>query len=383
MFLATGASARCRDIAISAASRLRRAKPQAARTEVVGAPGFAATAAFYVLYTSAMVVWWLPVGLADLATEHRFGFSHESLALFLRDTLVGLALSWALVPIIWLAYRVYARWPRSWWLIIWSVMVPVTVVVTVVYPLVVTPLYNHYTPLPPGRLRTAIVAIAQRAGIPNPNVLVEDTSRRTAHVNAYVTGFGPSTRIVINDTALRELPEDQILAMVGHELGHYAERHVLVLAVAAMVGTGLILWLVALIVPRLAARYGRTFRLRGPDDLTALPLVMLAVSLISLIGAPIGNGLSRYLERRADAYGLRATGLNEATARLMVGFAERDLADPDPPPLLQFWFGTHPTLAERIDFALRFPRAGSPRAAGTDRNRGAPRRTIRTDRSRI
>jgi Zn-dependent protease with chaperone function len=321
-------------------------------------PGLASVALFYVLYSAFTVLWSLPVGLAGLAVERRFGFSTESIAMFGQDAFLGLAIGWVMIPVVWLGYRIYARWPRSWWLILWVVIVPASFVVTIVYPVAVAPLYNHYTPLAPGPLRTGILELADRAGIRNARVVVENTSVRTNHVNAYVTGIGPTTRIVVNDTALRLLPNDQILAMIGHEMGHYVEHHVLVGAAAGAVGAGLILYMLALILPAVVARFGPACRLRGLDDLAALPLVMLTISILGLFGAPLGNAVSRTMERRADAYGLRLTGLNDATARLMVGFAERDLGDPDPPPLLHFWFGTHPTLSERIDFALRYRRGG-------------------------
>ena len=319
-------------------------------------PGFISVTIFYLFYSVCSKIWSLPIGLAGYAIERRFGFSNESLLLFLKDHLIGLCTSWVMIPVIWIGYVIYARWPKRWWLVLWAVMAPTTLFVTVVYPLVVAPLYNRYTPMEPGSLRSDILALAERAGIHGGNVLVEDTSRRTSHVNAYVEGIGPSTRIVLNDTALQTLPRDQILAMMGHEMGHYAEHHVLVSAAAGIIGTGLILGVLAILLPRLANRFGRAFRLRGLSDLAVLPLLLLTVYLLGLLGEPVSTALSRTLEKRADVYGLRMTGLNDATAKLMVGFAERDLSDPNPPWLLHLWFGTHPTLSDRIEFARRFRR---------------------------
>ncbi|HLJ54028.1 MAG TPA: M48 family metallopeptidase [Chthonomonadaceae bacterium] len=355
LLLGMGISARLRNAAERFWWRLRSgAPPGEERRRRPRAPAFVATAAYYLLYSVYWLVWSLPVGLADLAVERRFGFSDETLQLYLKDDLIGLCRGWVMIPVIWVGYRIYLRWPRAWWLVLSALLVPISLFVTVVYPVVISPLYNHYTPLPAGPLRSELQALAARAGIRNATVLVEDTSLRTSHVNAYVTGIGPSARIVLNDTALQELPRDQILAMVGHEMGHYAERHVLISAAAGAVGTAIILWLLARLLPPLAERCGRRFRLRGLSDLAALPLIFLAIYLVGLAGEPVSSALSRTLEHRADAYGLRLTGLDDATARLMVGFAERDLTDPDPPPLLHLWFGTHPTLKERIAFARSF-----------------------------
>jgi Zn-dependent protease with chaperone function len=311
-------------------------------------------ACYYLIYSALMLVWMLPISLTGLEIEHTFGFSNQTVWLLLKDELIGLAVNSVAIPLIWLAFRLYTYRPKSWWQLLWAVMTPLIAFSSVIYPVVVAPLYNRYTPLGDTPLRGRILALATKAGIEHSRVFVENTSLRTSHVNAYVTGIGPSTRIVINDTALHQLPDDQILAMVGHEIGHYMENHVLINAAISVVGTGGLLWLLSLLLPRLAARYAAACKLRGLNDPAALPLVFLALILLNLAFQPVSSALSRTMEHRADAYGLRLTGLNDATARLMVGFAERDLSDPNPPRLLHLWFGTHPTLLERIAYARRF-----------------------------
>ncbi len=357
LFLRLGLSAVSRDSADAMTRRIRRGAAVFVETRVrPRAHRFVTVAIYYLFYSVFFTAWSLPIGFAGFLVEHKFGFSNESIPLFFKDQLINLAISWVMIPVVWLGYHIYIRWPRRWWLILWAAMAPISLFVTVVYPAVIAPLYHRYTPLPEGPLRSDLLSLAEKAGIRNASVLVEDTSTRTSHVNAYVTGLGPSARIVLNDTALEELPHDQILAVIGHEMGHYAEYHVLIGAGAGAIGTGLILGLLAMLLPRLAARYGPAFRLRGLNDLAALPLVVLTIYIVGLLGEPVSSAVSRTMEKRADVYGLRITGLNDATARLMVGFAERDLSDPNPPPLLHFWFGTHPTLSERIEFARRFRR---------------------------
>lgn len=306
---------------------------------------------YYALFTLLMLLWRLPIGLIGLAIETRFGFSHEPVVMYLRDALVRCAVGWSSVPLIWLVYLLYVADPRRWWLKCWAVVAPLTLLSVMAYPIVVSPLFNRYTPLTPGPLREQILELAATAGIHNGRVLVEDTSRRTSHVNAYVIGLGPSTRIVLNDTALNQLPPDEILAMMAHEMGHYSERHVLIGAIAGAFGSGLILALLARTVPALVLRFRSALRVRGVEDLAALPLVVMLLYALNLAGQPIASGISRAIEHRADLYGLRAAGLSDATARLMIGFVEHDLPDPDPPALVQLWFGTHPTIRERIALA--------------------------------
>ena len=323
-------------------------------------PPFRAVLLYYALFSLLLLLWNLPIGLAGFAIEHRFGFSHQTLAGYFSDRLLDFAFSLPLSILLWVGIRLYARSPRHWWQILWAMLVPVLVFLFVLQPVVIAPAFNRFTPLPEGPLKEHILTLAGKAGISGARVFVEDTSRRTRHVNAYVTGIGPSTRIVINDTALQQLPEDQILAMVGHEMGHYVEGHIWFGMLGAMVGAGGFLWLLSRLLPLLVARKAQIWRLHGLTDLAALPLVSLVVSVFLLLQEPLASAISRYQEHRADAFGLRVTHLNAATARLFVGFAERDYSDPDPPALLQFWFGTHPTLHERIAFALENPASNVP-----------------------
>lgn len=317
-------------------------------------PSLRVVAAYFLVLSLLLLLWGQPVDLLRWLREQYFGFSRQSFGGYLGDAALDWVFGLLLIPVIWGGYALYARAPRRWWLPLWAALIPLLFVLIVLQPVVIAPAYNRYTPMAPGPLRDRILALAARAGITGGRVLVEDTSRRTRHVNAYVTGLGPSTRIVLNDTALHSLPPDELLAMMGHELGHYVEGHIWVGFVTGSLGAGALLWLLARLLPWAARRWGERWGLRGVDDPAALPLVLLVLSLLLLAQAPVAGAISRTLERRADAFGLRLTGLNDATARLFVGFAERDYSDPDPPRLYHLWFGSHPTISERIAFARRF-----------------------------
>ena len=318
------------------------------------APRFSAISLCFVAYSLFTVIWNLPIGLSALAIEWRFGFSHESLLVYFKDVLtnffIGLSYCLLLYPGFWVA----TRFPRRWWLWVWAVIVPLSVMTAVIYPVAISPLFNRYARLPEGQLRREILILAQKAGLQGAEIFVEDTSARTSHVNAYVIGIGPTTRIVLNDTAIKELPEDQILAVMGHEMGHYAERHIWIGLAVGAVGSGFLLWVLSRMMAALLSWRGASWRIRSLNDPAAIPLLFLCIYLLTLAGEPFGTAVSRQLEHRADAYGLRLTHLNDASARLFVGFAERDFSDPDPPLWLHLWLGTHPTLKERISFARGF-----------------------------
>jgi Zn-dependent protease with chaperone function len=269
------------------------------------------------------------------------------------DLLKLLVTGWIVIPLFWAIVTLIARYPRRWWVFATAIVAPVLLVTIVLEPVLLSPLFNSYRPLSAGPLRSTILGLAARAGIRSAEVLVEDTSRRTSHVNAYVTGLGPSARIILNDTAIRQLPEDQLLAMVGHEMGHYVEGHIWVGFWSGCIGIATLFWFGCRLLPAAARSFGASRgNIKGMTDIAAIPLLLLFLNLFLLVQDPVANGISRSLEHRADAFGMRLTHLNEATARLMIGFAERDYSDPDPPALYQFWFGTHPSLSERIRFAL-------------------------------
>ena len=316
-------------------------------------PPFRALLVFYGLYTLILLLWNLPLGLAELATEWRYGFSHETLPMYLTDAVKTWALGLGSPILLCGIYRLVVRSPRRWWLWMWALTLPLLIGTLILQPTVIAPMFNNYTPLANGPLRVKILALAAKSGVPHADIFVEDTSSRTTHVNAYVTGIGPSARVVLNDTALQTLPEDQLLAMIGHEMGHYVEKHIWFGLLSGAVGSGMIYLLAFRLRPLLERRTRQSKTgLRSLLDLAALPLLLFYLNVALLVQDPIANAESRYMEYRADAFGLRVTGLHTATARLMVGFAERDFSDPDPPALLHLWFGTHPTLKERIAFAL-------------------------------
>ncbi len=327
-----------------------------------GPPTLCAVTLLFAVYSAFIWLWNAPFVYEGYRIESNFGFATESLNGAFRDSFITALLGLVIVPVLWAAFRIQRKFPVNWWLLICVGIVPLSLIATIIQPILIAPLYNKFIPMPPCELQQHILQLASRAGVNNPTVLIENTSVRTRHVNAYVTGVGYSARIVINDTALRELPEDQILAMLGHEMGHFVERHVLVGFFTSAIGLVSFVWIVELCLRqkwflKMGIRtLGNGTELKNVGSVTVaiVPNVMLLMMLFLLLQSPIENTISRYLEYRADRYGLQLTRLNDATALLMKGFAERDLADPNPPALLHFWFGSHPTLTQRITFARDF-----------------------------
>jgi STE24 endopeptidase len=239
------------------------------------------------------------------------------------------------------------RFPRRWWIPGSSVVVAFGVVTIWLWPVLIDPLFNDFDPLPEGRLRSDVLELARRADVKVGEVYRVDASRRTTAVNAYVGGIGPTKRVVLYDNLIDDLPSEQVRQVVAHELGHQKHRDVyrglLWLALAAPAGVYL--------VQRLAEAFGRREGLGVPDRRagpTALPAIALAVWVVTLALGCVSNVLSRQVEARADAFSLELTRNPAAHIALERELAQRNVADPDPPELLQALFGTHPTTVERI-----------------------------------
>lgn len=292
----------------------------------------------------------LPVSAYAEVVRHRYGLSTRGWGLWLRDVAVSTAISaavtaLALMSFLWLVRRA----PRTWWA--WAAVVAAGFVVvgSFLYPVVVEPAFNRFEPLPAGELRTRLLDLAEDNGTPVQDVLVSDASRRTTALNAYVSGFGSTRRVVLYDTTLARLPEDAVVSIVAHELGHVVHRDVLtgtlIGALGASAAVALSGWLLSW-TPLL-----RRAGVGSPADPAVVPLLLLLLSLGGLLSTPVQNLVSRQVEQRADLRALELTGDAGAFAAMQRELAATNLSDPDPPGAWQWFFGSHPTAEQRIAFA--------------------------------
>ena len=311
-------------------------------------------AGYYALLTLVLLAVHAPLTwYSGYYLEHAYGLSSQSFPAWAGDLAKGAAVDLATtVPILWVLFWLIGRSPRRWALWFWGALIPLIAFGIFVSPLVVDPLFNKFTPLPPGPLKTRIEALAAKAGIPDAPIYVEDKSKQTHSTNAYVTGIGSSARIVLWDTTLARMPEDQIVAVVGHEMGHYVLKHLYWGFALSVGGLLLLLPLAQKFAEAMLSRFGLRWGVTSLTDYASVPALLLTVALFSFFLAPVTNGASREIEHQADAYGLQVTGDRPAMARAFVSLSEQNLSDPDPPAFIKFWLFTHPPLRERIAFAL-------------------------------
>jgi STE24 endopeptidase len=239
------------------------------------------------------------------------------------------------------------RFRRRWWAPAAVCVVAIGVAALWLFPVVIDPIFNRFDKLHSGRLRSEVLALAHRAGVDVGQVYRVDASRRTTGTNAYVNGLGHTKRVVLYDTLIDDFPDDEVQSVVAHELGH--QRHDDIyrgLAWLALVAPAA-LFLAQALAERIGRRVGLDDRSRKPGP-AALPAIALSLALVSFGVGIASNFLSRRVEASADAFSLQLTHNPAAQIELQRRLAISNVADPDPPKLLQILFGTHPTTLERI-----------------------------------
>jgi Zn-dependent protease with chaperone function len=322
---------------------------------------------FYPLITLSWKSLLLPLGLFSAYTAPKlYGLSTQTPLSYARDWLMSWGVAALIGPfVVTLLLWTIRRSPRRWWLGFWLALIPLIFTGTYLTPLVYDPLFNRIEPLKNTALRERILSVAASAGIPHSDVYQMDAGKRTRAVNAYVTGLGGSARIVLWDTLFDRLSEDEIIAVVAHEMGHYVENHILTGVLLSLLGSLAVLWLAARLGRWAVVRWGPRWKLRSLDDLAAVPLFLLLMAVLNFAGSPLENAVSRRIESRADVFGLRHThnGLAEASSLLRLG--ESNLSDPDPPKWVVYTLFTHPPLKERIERALSW---GSERTKASSGN---------------
>ena len=286
---------------------------------------------------------------SSFVVPHQFNLSNETFGAWLTDELKELAIGLVIGSLLG-ALALYAiRLFRQWWLAIALGAIPFTILSVVAVPVIIDPLFNEFEPLKDRLLAQKLLDLADRAGIEGGRVYEVNKSKQTKTMNAYVTGIGPTKRIVMWDTLLAKMSHDEVLSVMGHEMGHYVLQHVW-----AGTGFGIALSFPVLFITQ--RFYDRGVRKRGltRGDPATLPLLLLIVSIISFLLSPVINGYSRWQEHQSDVFSLELTGLNEPMATAFIKLAEDSKVNPWPHPFIKFWRYSHPAPGERVEFALRY-----------------------------
>ncbi|HYC61984.1 MAG TPA: M48 family metallopeptidase [Thermoanaerobaculia bacterium] len=334
LLLATGLSRRMRD----AAARVTK-KP------------FFIAMIYVVLFVIVMALLDLPLSYySGFVVPHRFDLTEQTFGSWLGDFLKGLGVSIVISSVVGAFAFLAIRRIRRWWIVLWLFTVPLIILLVVVQPIVLDPIFNKFEPLKDQLLRQKLLDLASRAGIEGSRVYQVNKSKQTKTMNAYVNGIGPTNRIVMWDTLLAKMDHDEVLAVMGHEMGHYVMRHIWK-TLAFTLGLSIFVFYLTY---RLHEPGLRRWALSERGDPATLPWLLLVSGAISFLLSPVISGYSRWQEHSADIFSLEVTHLNEPLATAFVKFAEDSKQDPNPHPFIKFWSYTHPPIAERIPFALQY-----------------------------
>ncbi|MBB1603864.1 M48 family metallopeptidase [Variovorax sp. UMC13] len=282
--------------------------------------------------------------------EERFGFNKMSFRLWLGDAAKGTLLGAVIgLPIAALILWLMGAAGERWWLWAWAAWTAFNLLLMLIYPSFIAPLFNKFKPLDDAGLKARVTALMQRCGFAAKGLFVMDGSRRSAHANAYFTGFGASKRVVFYDTLLRQLNAGEVEAVLAHELGHFKHRHIVKRMVTmfalSLAGFALLGWVSS--QSWFYAGLGVQPNMAAPNNALALLLFMLAVPVFGFFVAPLSARMSRKHEFEADAYAVAQTsGADLAAALLKLYQDNASTLTPDP-VFVKFYY-SHPPASERL-----------------------------------
>ncbi|XHS77894.1 M48 family metallopeptidase [Burkholderiaceae bacterium UC74_6] len=282
--------------------------------------------------------------------EQRFGFNRMSWKLYVADLAKGLLVG-ALIglPIAAVILWLMGAAGHAWWLWAWGAWMGFNLLMLVIYPTVIAPIFNKFEPLADARLRERVEGLMQRCGFASKGLFVMDGSRRSAHGNAYFTGFGPAKRVVFFDTLLSRLNGPEVEAVLAHELGHFKHKHVMKRVITmfglSLAGFALLGWLSNQVGFYLAL--GVRPNIGAPNDALALILFLLALPVFSFFFTPLAAHFSRRDEFQADAYACaHASGADLSSALLKLHEDNAGTLTPD--PVYARFYYSHPPASERL-----------------------------------
>ncbi len=319
---------------------------------------WAETSAKYRLLQTAIYLIWLsvfaylatfPLSYISFSLSKTYNISTQTFSSWMKEELIDFWINYGtLMIIVSVLYWLMKKSSKRWWLYGWLLSVPFTIFMMFLQPVVIDPLYNEFSPLKNKELETKILALADKANIPAAHVFEVNMADQTNALNAYVTGIGSNARIVLWDTTLNKLSDNQILFIMAHEIAHYVEKHIY-FGIAIYLLLSLIgLYLTYRIMNWAVARWGKELKIAEVKDLRSVPLFFMILSLLMFAASPLSNLISRYEETRADQYAINMTKDTDAAITSFQELTKAGLSQVNPPLLVKIFRYSHPSMLDRI-----------------------------------
>lgn len=297
---------------------------------------------------------------ADFVRENQYGLMNQGFGGWAMDAAkafgIGLVVNAILFTIL---FAVIRRFRRGWWLIGAGVMALFVLIGALIAPVFIAPLFNTYTELPAGPIRDRIVAVAAANHIPAEHIYVSDASRQSKRISANVSGIGPTIRITLNDNLLKRTAPEEVVAVMGHEMGHYVLNHIWRLVFAFALLFLLLFFVVSRLAPALIRRHP-SWGVRDVADPAATPVLLLLASLCGLVLTPVQNSIIRHNEIEADVFGLDAARQPDGFAKVAMRLSEYRKISPGPVEELLFF--DHPSGENRVRRSMQWKKDHVPGA---------------------
>jgi STE24 endopeptidase len=308
-------------------------------------------AVFWILAISLLE---LPMTIyRDYVREHQYGLSNLTFGAWLSESLIGLAVALAFgAPVVAMIYAAIRRAGANWWIWAGGIVLAVMIFAGVVAPVLIAPLFNTYTPLPPGQVRDEVLSLARANRIPAENVYVVDQSRQTTRVSANVSGLFGTTRISLNDNLLKRTSLPEIRAVMAHEMGHYVLNHGVRLMIYITLVLTAAFFLLRIAFDAAITRWGARFGIADRGDPAGLPLAAAIMSLIITLATPAISTIIRQSEAEADAFAVNASREPHGFATVSMRLSTYRKIKPG--PIEEVLFYDHPSGYDRVHRAMRW-----------------------------
>lgn len=305
----------------------------------------------YVFWLSLLlyIVMW-PMDYYRYQLSKEYGISTQTVSSWVKDGLIDFGVNYMMSVIMMsVIYWLIRKSTKRWWLYTWLLSIPFSIFLMFVQPVIIDPLYNDFYPLQNKELEAKILALADQANIPSDHVYEVNMAEKTNALNAYVTGVGSNSRIVLWDTTLNRLTDKEILFIMAHEMGHYVEKHIYFGIAGYILLTFVGLWLTSKIMDWIILRYGQALKIKKIGDVSSIPLFLLVTSFLMFASSPLSNYVSRYQESRADEYAIKLTEDHAAAVSSFQKLTKAGLSEVNPPLLVKWFRYTHSPMLERIN----------------------------------
>jgi STE24 endopeptidase len=325
------------------------------RIEKITKKRFWVVAFYTLLFLILAFIVGFPSSYYGFSLEHKYELSNQTFFQWLGEGFKSLFVL-AIIALISVegVYLALKKAPRTWWIYVSVVFILFTVVMVNLAPVLIMPLFNKYTPLPEGELRSKLVNLSHKANVKVEDIFTMDESKQTKTANAMFTGLGNTKRIVLGDNLTHEFTPDEIEVVIAHEMGHNLLHHIWKFILLSSIMAGVGFYIIHLFGGKIINKFRNRLKIENMADVAGLPLLFLIFIVYGIITMPIGPAFSRVMERQADKFALDMTHNKEAFISAMNKLGYINLSDPNPSPIIEFLLYDHPPVSKRIKFAEEY-----------------------------